>query len=257
MATKKATTVSTDTSIEIQQIKTGRVGMCIRGTTPLIFNSMNAKVMRDLLLPKGKKTTAEKASTLKHDPRAEFERSMNRYDGNSNPTRLFLPSTAFKKAAMTAALDLPGAKKSEIGRLLYINGAQISIWGVPKLFMSVVRSADMNRTPDVRTRAILDEWCCVLDVSFNLVKLRTQPVINLFSAAGITSGVGDFRQEKGAGSFGQFEICGSEDADFLRVQKSGGMLVQGAAIKAAAPYDGETAELLTWFDSEVKRRGAA
>ena len=250
MATKK-TDVTTE--VQIMEIGTQSITFCVLGRTPLIFNSMSAKAMRDLLLPKGKKTTAEKASTLKHDPVSEYRNSMYKM-GDGNATRLYIPASAMKKAAMTAALDLPGAKKTEIGRLLWVEGDKIPVFGEPKLFMTVVRSADMNRTPDVRTRAILPEWAAQFTVTFNTVKLRSAAVSNLFAAAGVTSGVGDFRQEKGAGNFGQFSLVDPGNAKFKALLAGYGAKTQDAAIQKPECWDAESEELLAWYHEEVARR---
>ena len=164
-------------------------------------------------------------------------------------------ASSFKGALRSAALDIPGANKSQIGRLTYVNGEFTPIYGVPKLFMSIVRSADMNRTPDVRTRAIVPEWACKLSVTYVQPLLRDQAVANLLAAAGISIGVGDWRPEKGAGAYGQFALVSADDADFVRICKTGGRAAQMAAMEDPDCHDEETAELLSWFDKEVKVRG--
>lgn len=239
--------------VHIMEVSTQTITFCVLGRTPLIFNSMSAKAMRDLLLPKGKKTAAEKASTFKHDPISEYRNSMYKM-GDGNATRLYIPASAMKRAAMTAALDLPGAKKTEIGRLLWVEGDKIPVFGEPKLYMTVVRSADMNRTPDVRTRAIVPEWAAQLTVTFNTVKLRSTAVSHLFAAAGITSGIGDFRQEKGAGNFGQFALVDSDNAKFQSLVAGYGAKTQDSAIQNPECWDAESAELLAWYHDEVARR---
>ena len=82
--------------------------------------------------------------------------------------------------------------------------------------MSITRSADKNRTPDVRTRAILPEWACKLRIAYTKPILREQAIFNLLAAAGLQSGVGDWRQEKGSGSYGAFKLVNADDPDFLR-----------------------------------------
>ncbi len=164
-------------------------------------------------------------------------------------------ASAFKAALKSAALDLPGASKSQIGRLTYVEGDLVSIYGVPKLLMSVVRSADMNRTPDIRTRAILTEWACRVSITFVMPLLREQAVVNLLAAAGITQGIGDWRPQKGSGSYGQFALVGIGDADFDRIVATGGRDAQMAAMAEPECYDDETEKLLSWFDVESKRRG--
>src|SRR5579863_7996326 len=104
MATKKS---SENTEITVLAITTGSVKVGIIGTRPLIFNRMAEKAKRELLLPKGRKTAADRAATLKHDPISEYRNSVYRYADDAHPTRLCFPAPAFKGAMMTAALDLP------------------------------------------------------------------------------------------------------------------------------------------------------
>jgi hypothetical protein len=112
----------------------------------------------------------------------------------------------------------------------------------------------MNRTPDVRTRAIVPAWACSLRVTFVQPLIRAQAVANLLAAAGITIGVGDGRPEKGAMSYGQFRIADKDDAEFKRILKDGGRKAQQAGLDNPEPYDEETRELLTWFDDERAKR---
>lgn len=242
-------------SIDIVEMSRGTLDLRILGSTPLIMNSMNSKVMRDLLMPPEKKNAAAKASTLKHEPEAEFRRSMYYTRSTDAPTALCIKSTQLKASMMGAALDVPGSSKRQIGRLAWILGDEVPVYGVPKLLMSVVRSADMNRTPDVRTRAILPHWACEIRIEFVTPLLKQESIINLLATAGFTQGIGDFRPEKGAGNYGQYTLVGSDSSGWDTVVRDGGREAQEAAIKAAEPYDSETEELFAWWGSEVKRRG--
>lgn len=243
-----------ETEIQVLKVTTEVVRCTVIGRTPLIMNSMSAKAMRDLLLPKGRKTTAEKASSLKHDPVAEFVNSMY-IDRANTEAALYMPAPAFKGAAETAALDMPGTKKSEVGRLLWINGMKVPVWGRPYLYMAIVRSADMNKTPDVRTRAMLPEWCAEFECEYNTIKMRMPAVMNLFAAAGITAGIGDFRQEKGAGNYGQFTIVEPHDPRVKAIKKAQGAKSQLALIENPQAVDDQSQELLDWYLSEKAARG--
>ncbi len=250
-----ATKGEKQTEVSILQIEQGRIDFCILGTSPLIMNRMSEKVKRELLAPKGKKNAAEKASTMKHDPLAEFRASPYTMADPKAPTLLAVLPTAFKRAMGTAALDMPGANRTQIGRLVTVNWDMQPVYGRPFVFMAVTRSADMNKTPDVRTRAILPEWACRLSVSFTKPMLREQSIMNLLAAAGLQSGVGDWRQEKGSGSYGAFKIVSPDDADFKRIVKTQARAAQEEAMANPEPYDAETGEMLAWFDVELKRRG--
>ena len=241
--------------VQIIEINTGTITVAVVGSTPLILNRMAEKAKRELLMPAPKKTAADKASKLKHDPLEEFRASPVRIRDDSAPTLLAVPATAFKGAMRTAALDLPGAKKSQIGRLTYIPGEFIGIYGVPQVYSTIVRSADMNRTPDVRTRCIVPKWAALLSITFVKPIMREQAIANLLAAAGITVGVGDFRPEKGAGNYGQFEVVGADDARLVELMRTGGRAAQLAAMDDPEAYDEDTEELLGWFDAEVRRRG--
>lgn len=250
MAAKK------DTEISVMRIERGRIDFAVRGATPLICHAMSQKVQRDLLLPPAKKNAAEKASSLKHQPLQEFRASMYNARDPESPTRIIMPAVCFKKAIMGAALDIPGSSKAQIGRLVSIGGGpEVSIFGIPQLMMSVTRSADINRTPDVRTRAILPEWACFVSVEYTVPLLKEQAIVNLMAAAGVMNGIGDWRVQKGSGNFGQYELVEPDEDRFKRIVAEGGKEAQDEAIKQPECYDSETEELIAWFDTEVKRRG--
>jgi hypothetical protein len=131
----------------------------------------------------------------------------------------------------------------------------IPVYGVPKVMCAITRSADINKTPDVRTRAILPEWACRIKIEFTKPIMREQSIANLLAAAGFQSGVGDWRQEKGSGNYGSFKLVSADDPEFVRIVKKQARAEQIAAMESPEAYDGETEELLAWFDVEVKRRG--
>jgi hypothetical protein len=241
--------------LEISPLSTTNATFCIKGTSPMIQNRLAEKARQQLLLPPAKKNSAERAQSLKHDPVAEYRSSVHRMQEVDAPTLLAIPATAFKGAMRSAALELPGTTKSQIGRLTYIREPLICVYGVPQLLCSVTRMADPGKTPDIRTRAILPEWVAVVTITFVQPQLNANAVGNLISAAGQVMGVGDWRPEKGSGSYGQFEICSADDKDFRRIVKDGGRDTQIAALADPVAYNEETAELLEWFNVELRRRG--
>ena len=241
--------------LQIDALKRGRITLRLIGETPLFFNAMSAKAQRTLLLGGGKKTTAERKE-LKHDPYAEFRDSI--YSTDEGPTLLVFPAPAIKGAMATAALETPGVKKSEVQRLVFLPEAQIKIWGKPQLRCDVVRSADMNRTPDVRTRAFLPRWAASVDIAYTMPALDAHAVVSLLANAGLIVGIGDFRQEKGRGSFGTFSVHGDDmDEDdakrWAELQKEG-RVVQERAMKHPEAADENTRQLLEMLDAERKRR---
>lgn len=253
MAAKKKEEAS---ELIVNKLDVQRADLYLLGSTPLIYNRVSEKSKHELLMPRstGKLTAAEKASKLKHNPMEEFRGSMYVHLDDTHPTRLRFPSTAPKRSMGTAALDLPGLKKAQIGRLVWVDGPSLDIYGTPQVLMSIVRSADIARTPDVRTRAILPEWACKITVNVVAPNLKAQQMANLLAAAGLLCGLGDWRQEKGSGNFGQFSLVDPTDPNYVRITTTQGREAQDAAINNPAAFDDETLEMLSWFDAEVKRR---
>jgi len=84
--------------------------------------------------------------------------------------------------------------------------------------------------------------------------LTANTVSNLLAAAGLMQGVGDWRPEKGNGTYGQFKLVNDNDPDWQRVVAAGGRKAQQAAMESPETYDAETDELLGWFDAQVAKR---
>lgn len=233
-------------------IKRGSVNVCIKGTTPLIMNRISDRSARQLLCPPPKKNQAERNSTLKHDVVQEYRSSV--YRSNRGDTDLVIPTCAVKACLMSAALDVNGASKSGVGRAVYVQGDDAPIYGIPRLLMSTVRSADTARTPDIRTRAIIEEWATVIRINFTSPMITQDNVVRLLLIAGNTIGLGDWRQEKGKGNYGCFTICEPDDPDFLRIKEYSTREAQADALANPTPYDVSSADLLSWFLSEAARR---
>lgn len=238
-------------AIYIEPIEREALDLYLVGLTPLVFNKQSAKAQRDLLFPP-KKTNAERKATMKHDPLAEYQNSVHKLA--EGPTLLAFPTSGFKKAMMSTALDVPGATKAGIARQVRVHSYMTPIYGVPEMYMAGVIQAGMSKNPDIRTRAVLEEWACTLQISYVKGLLNGTTLTNLVNGAGQLIGIGDYRQEKGAGDFGLFEVRGPKDKDFLRIVKAG-REEQALALKDPGFFDEETEDLYTWFLAEKKRRG--
>lgn len=243
-------------TLHIDALKQGRITLKLVGTTPMYMNSMSAKAKRSLLIGGGKKTAAEKKE-LKHDPEQEFYDSAHRTP--HGPTLLCFPAPGVKSAMSTAALETAGVTKSSVNRLVFLPEQKIKIWGKPYLKMDVVRSADMNRTPDVRTRAFLPRWCAEVDIAFVTPTLSAHSIVSLLANAGAIVGLGDFRQEKGRGSYGTFAVAGDDLgdwSDYWNEVTQEARDVQQAALDNPECADQETEELMAMLFEERQRRAA-
>jgi len=252
MAVKKAEAGT----LQIDALKQGRVTLKLIGTTPFYFNAMSAKAKRSLLIGGGKKTAAEKKE-IKHNPEEEFRDSIYRMP--KGETLLGFPAPGVKGAMATAALETPGVTKSSVQRLIFLPEQKIKMWGKPFLKMDVVRSADMNKTPDIRTRAFLPRWCAEVDIAFVQPTLSTHAIVSLLQNAGVVVGIGDFRQEKGRGSYGTFSVAGDDIGDwqgYWDEVTQEGRDVQQYAMENPEFADDDTLELMNLLEEERQRREA-
>ena len=241
--------------IEVTPLRRGSARLRIIGVTPLFQNRMASKAKQQLLVGGRKKTKADRIE-IKHNPLREFRDSAEiMTDG---PTALGLRVIAVKAAMATAALETAGLSKASTQRLLFMPGDLVPLYGTPELRMDVVRSADINRTPDVRTRAFLPKWGAEVEVSYITPQLSIASVVALLCNAGVLVGVGDFRQEKGKGAYGAFRVIGEgeRDAEWEDLVANHGRVAQEAALADPDCANEETRELMEFFSQEVTRRAA-
>jgi hypothetical protein len=235
--------------LEIKVFDRRAITLYLLGTTGLFVNRMSKKA-RETLLMGGKRDTTD----IKHDMPAEFRDSI--YRTSDGPTLLAMPSGAFKGSMETVTVDMPGVTKASVSRLISVPGQNVPIWGVPYLRSDVVRQAGISKTPDIRTRAFVPEWGSVVTIAYIGHVFTFHAVTNLLANAGVTIGVGDKRQEKGAGEHGLWEIVSGDDPRFLEIVATGGRDAQIAAMQAAEPYDDDTRELLDYFNVASRARRA-
>ena len=260
MAVSKKTTTE---SINIPVLKQGLIKLRLMGQTPMYMHSMSSKTKRDLLIGAGRKTAAEKKE-IKHNPEQEFVDSLTTQP--KGKTLLCFPAAGVKGAMATAALETAGVNKTSVNRLIFLPQTNVNIWGKPYLKIDMVRSADMNKTPDMRTRAYLPDWCAEIEIRFVTPTFSNASISALVANAGQLIGLGDFRQEKGRGSFGTFTIAGASAGGEFSMdeehQESWDILMQeGREVQEAARdnpeyADQETAELMEFLQEERLRRAA-
>ena len=241
MASKK------DDAIVVPTLDTETRRFALVGETGLYCHRMSAKAKRQLMIGGRKKTAAERLH-LKHDPRAEFLDSMHVHEGFHPHAHVKFPAMAIKSAMGTAALAVPGVRKTDVNRLVFMPDEFVPVFGLPRLRMDIARSSDINRTPDVRTRAYFAAWATEVTIRFARPALSVQSVAALLTNAGVMCGIGDNRQERGNGSFGTFRLVDDIPADLLDVD------AQWDAIESPEPANPETEELMAEFDLEVESR---
>jgi hypothetical protein len=134
-------------------------------------------------------------------------------------------------------------------------GDMVSVYGIPQMYMSMVRASDINRTPDVRTRCIIPHWVAKFTMRYIQPNFSANSVHALITNAGLMAGVGDDRVEKGHGAFGSYVIVNPADPFAKRIIKEGGRKQQEEAMANPEFYDAQTRELYEWIEQELKVRG--
>lgn len=247
-------TKSEPTEIDVIELKRGEATFYLVGESAFFCNRMAAKAKRSLLLPSGPMTKTQKATKLKHAPFAEFRDSPYLRQGPGE-TLLEMIGSAPKMSVAAAALRMPtSVSKTEIKQLVRSPAERVSLWGIPRLDMSVVRMAGISRTPDIRTRAKIDRWAMRVVMQWSEPMLNARKVTQLLHSAGFVCGLGDWRIEKG-GEYGAFRLAEPDDPELLDILKEGGFLAQQEALKTPVCANAESEELMAWYIDELMRRG--
>lgn len=244
--------------IDIAYPRQDEVVVHLLGARPLYHHRLSMGAMQELLLPSPRKNAAAKAANMKHNPIEEYRQTPYLSVGDHHPARLLMRADALKSALGTAALETAGVFKSEVGRDVYVQpdtGIYLYVWGRPVLSMEPVRMSDLRRTPDIRTRAVCPEWCARARIKYLSDRFSATAIVNLLARAGIVSGWGDARQEKGARSEGLWEVVNENDQRWQQIYRTQGRAVQDAALETPEFLDDVSETLFTWYGEEVERRG--
>jgi hypothetical protein len=211
--------------LTVAPLKLQRVEVKLVGITPLLVNHFNNKgvgltEMRDKQMGKPKPKVREAKDPVRcfkdslyctgepkiHGTIEDFLAGKPVTATAPKGAFFYLPFGMFKGAIETAALTADGVNKAGVQRAVRIVQGKIPIKGSdPVMEEDVVRLKDIGRTADLRYRARFDEWSAQFTVEFLADVMNAQTVVNLFNRAGFTSGLGEWRPEKG-GEMGRFKM---------------------------------------------------
>jgi len=184
-------------SVVSERRQTMFLGLGVEGTASLIQSCFNQKPLEKML----RKHMGLSVPREKKAPADCVEQAIIRNAAGA----ICIPSTAFKKAMLTASMQIKGLKKTMLRSSLFVEGGSVPITYskmVPR--MDMVRTAGMRRVPDVRFRPAFEDWKARLIISFPDM-MPAESVVDLLNRAG-NVGVGEWRPEKD-GTFGTFAVC--------------------------------------------------
>lgn len=184
-------------SIVIEQPTVNAVALEIVGTAPLIMNNFSQKALEQML----RKHMGLSVQKEAKKPREVIEGAIIRnVDG-----KISLPPTGFKKAMLTASTQLKTFKKTQLRLSMFVEGNSIPItFAVMVPRMDMVRTAGINRAPDIRFRPMFEAWKARVVIQFSAELLTVQTVVDLLQRAGRV-GMCEWRPEKD-GTFGTFKV---------------------------------------------------
>lgn len=212
-----------------------RFELWLIGDTPLITHAWSEKAKLDMLDDQ-KKIAREKTP---RDPEADFVSSL--YELRPGSQTYGFPATGIKDCVMSVAHKDRGvpqtvARANTIFKapIYQVRAAQagakcnmplVRIWGgEPVMREDMVRvGVGMRKTATLAYRAEFWPWAIKVRGVLNVRAIPTQALLFLARHAGITVGIGDWRNAK-KGVFGAFHIANPEEVAAWEAYRKGGAL---------------------------------
>jgi hypothetical protein len=252
----KKTERTLTTAESVTELAMTTMDFYLLGLSEVVPHAVSAKVALGLLDPPPKKNAAERASTSKHSPWEEFREAAYQFeDHEDTPTRLYLTGRSFRAAVASVALDIPGARRTQIARLTSVPLEKVPLFGIPRIVTQLVKSSDMKRTPDVRTLPALMPWAIKVGFQFPEALISAKMLLNLVANAGLICGVGDGRPEKGKLTRGRWVVVDHDDERWHRIAEASTRKAQDDALADPEFFDRESENLLRAFIAARARRG--
>ena len=190
----------------------------IVGDMPLIVHAWSEKAKREML---EKQTKAVKGNGREaKDPEADFRASL--YDFGDGAYGF--PATAFKNSLLSAAHKDRGIPRSEAMKAIFINADMVRVRPAlagaicdmplvrvfgsdPEMREDIVRvGSGLNKTANLAYRGQVTVWARRLRIKFNASIVTLEQLQYLIDTAGMSIGVGEWRNEK-SGMFGAFHLA--------------------------------------------------
>lgn len=187
--------------IELPAPNIQEMTLTIVGDSSLICHRWSEKARKAMLDKQMKRAVVAKEAK---NPEEDYRASLYPFPGGGYG----FPSVAFKSAAVDACSHIAGVTKVEARGAFHIIGELVKIDGEPSMREDMVRIG--LGVADIRHRGEFREWRATIRMRFNANSLSAEQITNMFSTAGFSIGVGEWRPQRD-GSFGMFHIAsGSE-----------------------------------------------
>jgi hypothetical protein len=210
----------------------------IVGYMPLIVHAWSAKAKAEML---GKQKKTAKAGREERDPEADFLGSLYGMGHQDDGTPIYgFPVTGIKNSILSAAHKDKGIPRTEAMAALFLKGKMsraatanngaisdlpvVRIWssGPPEMREDMVRvGSGLNKKASLAYRGQFWPWAIKLEGLLNTKVLSRDNLIFLINEAGVSYGIGDWRNER-KGVFGSFRLATPAEAALLDAHTEGG-----------------------------------
>jgi hypothetical protein len=199
------------------------------GMTPLICHAWSFKAREEMLQ---KQVGAVKRGKEKRDPQADFVDSLYEIGVDKKTGRKCygFPAMGIKNAVLSVSHKDKGVPRSTVMQSLWIDAPIVrtrpalaqAICDMPLLRIHgsdpemredmVKIGAGLNKVASLAYRGQFRHWAMPIKVRFNAVTLPVDSLIFLLQEAGLSTGIGEWRNER-KGTFGAFRIAFPDEAE--------------------------------------------
>ena len=183
----------------------------IVGTTPLIMHKFSSKSVTQLKeigeIESGMKQGGKKKNIA--DPEEDYQNSIYYFaDGK----RCGMPAVALKSAMTYAGYQIYKKPQTQTRASIFVcpeenetGDGLVEVQGEHRMREDMVRVGTINKVASPRYRAEFPEWKMNVTIQFFSDVISEEEVVKLLAAAGIASGLGEWRPQKG-GQMGMWRI---------------------------------------------------
>lgn len=191
------------------------------GDTPLITHAWSEKARREML---GKQVKATKAGKEARDPQQDFVNSLYQMGDDTYG----FPVTGIKNCILSAAHKDKGIARSSVMAALWLEAEMIRtrpalagaicdmplvrIYGsAPEMREDMVKiGSGLNKVASLAYRSQFTSWAIKIVGRFNSTTLSAEQLAFIIQEAGISYGLGEWRNER-KGIFGSFHLAHAEE----------------------------------------------
>lgn len=202
-----------------------RARLWIVGTTPLITHAWSQKAKDEMLSKQIKKT---KPGREQRNPENDFSDSLYEIGTRDGNMVYGFPSTGVKNALLSVAHKDKGIAKAMVMQSLWIDAEIISVrpalagavcdmpllrifGSEPQMREDMVKiGVGLSKTANLAYRAQFKTWAMQVKLRYNPTNLTLEALGQLFSWAGMSTGIGEWRNER-KGVFGAFRLATHEE----------------------------------------------